>query len=105
MRTNEEMLQAVHQKVHAIEQRQINIKTAITGGVCTTLAAVLLFLFISFGGGQHRILSSNYSGASLLADDVGGYILVALAAFLAGAGIVAFLRARRKKQQRSGDEE
>ena len=104
MRTNEEMLQAVHQRVQAIEQRKISVKTVATGSACSVLAVLLLFLFISFGGGQHRILSSNYSGASLLADDVGGYILVALVAFLAGAGIVAFLRARRKKQQGSNDD-
>ena len=104
MRTNEEMLQAMHQRVAAIERRKINTKTAATGSACSMLALGLLLLIIRFGGAQHRILSSDYSGASLLADDVGGYVLVALAAFMAGAAIVAFLRSRRKKQRNSEDE-
>ena len=104
MRTNEELLQAMHQRVAAIERRKINTKTVATGGVCSMLMLGLLFLIIRFGGVQHRILSSDYSGASLLADDVGGYVLVALAAFMAGAAIVAFLRARRKKQRNTEDE-
>ena len=105
MRTTDEMIHAVHERVTVIRRRQENRRIAIAGSGCTMLFFLLSFLVISRGGVQHQIQSSEYSGASLLADDVGGYVLVALAAFMAGAAIVAVLRTKRRNGRKDNNGE
>ncbi len=103
MRTQEEMRLAVHNRMRELQRRRDNRLIAVAGSSCATLVIALVALIARFGGLRHEVLSSEYAGASLLADDVGGYVLVALAAFMAGAAIVAFLRARKKAQDRESD--
>ena len=104
MRTAEEMVLAVHNRMDALERRQEKRRIAVAGSGCAVLAAILLALIADFGGAQHEVLPSAYSGASLLADSAGGYVLVALIAFMAGAVIVAWLRTRRKKKDNDKQE-
>ncbi len=105
MRTQEEMRLAVHNRMKELQRRRDNRLIAVAGSSCATLMVALVALIARFGGLRHEVLSSEYAGASLLADDVGGYVLVALAAFMAGAAIVAFLRARSKKQDKETNKE
>ena len=105
MRTQEEMRLAVHNRMKELQRRRDNRRIAVAGSGCAALVIALVALIARFGGLRHEVLSSEYAGASLLADDVGGYVLVALAAFMAGAAIVAFLRARSRKQEKETDKE
>ena len=105
MRTQEEMRLAVHNRMKELQRRRDNRRIAFAGSGCAALMIALVAMIARFGGLRHEVLPSEYSGASLLADDVGGYILVALAAFMAGAAIVAFLRARSRKQDKETDKE
>ena len=99
MRTTEEMVLAVHERMAVLQQKQERKQIAIAGGGCAVLGGAVIILIARFGGLQHTVLPAEYSGASLLAgDNVGGYILVALAAFMAGAAITALIRAKHKKE-------
>ena len=98
MRTTDEMVLAVHERMHKIQRRQETARISAAGSSCALLFAAVIALIVRFGGMQHKVLPSAYSGASLLADDVGGYILTALIAFMAGAAIVAVIRAKRRKK-------
>ena len=98
MRTTDEMVLAVHERMNKIQRRQETARISAAGGSCVLLFAAVIALVVRFGGMQHQVLPSAYSGASLLADDVGGYILTALIAFMAGAAIAAVIRAKRRKK-------
>ena len=99
MRTANEMILAVHERMAVLERQQEKRRITTAGAGCAVLGFAVLFLIARFGGTKHAVLPAEYSGASLLADDIGGYILVALAAFMAGAAITALIRARRRKQE------
>ena len=98
MRTTEEIIRAAHERAHAVQRRNDNTRTAVTGAACAALAGCLVFLVARFGGAQHEILPSEYSGASLLADGAGGYVLVGLVAFMAGAVVTTLIRRGRRKK-------
>ena len=89
MRTANEMVLAVHERMTVLQKKQEKRRiTAASAG--TAVLGISVFLLIArFGGTRHTVLPAEYSGASLLADDIGGYILVALVAFMAGAAITA----------------
>ena len=99
MRTADEMVLAVHERMAVLRQKQEKRQITTASAGCAVLGIAVLMLIARFGGTRHAVLPTEYSGASLLADDIGGYILVALAAFMAGAAITALIRARRRKQE------
>lgn len=102
MRTAEEMVLAVHQRIDVLQRKRENRRTVTAGLGCLSLTGIMLILIVRFSGTKHKILTVDYSGASLLADDAGGYVLVALVSFMAGAAVALFLRARRNKEQKEG---
>ena len=105
MRTQEEMVLAVHNRMSELQRRQETRRLTVAGSGCAALLVALVMMIARFGGLQHEVLPSEYSGASLLSDDVGGYILVALAAFMAGAVMVVFIRAGRRKREQDQDKQ
>ena len=88
----------------ALQRKQENRRISIAGAGCAGLALLLAFLIARCGSLKHAVLPGAYAGASLLAEEVGGYILVALAAFMAGAAIVVAIRARRRNRIRGNDQ-
>ena len=98
MRTNEEMVLAVHERMKTLQQKREKRKIAVTGGTCAALGALIVGLVARFGGLQHAVIPAEYSGASLVADDIGGYVLVGIGAFMAGAAVTVAIRAMRRKE-------
>ncbi len=98
MRTTDEMVLAVHERMNVLQRKQENRRISLAGGGCAVLGAAVVALIARFGGLRHSVLPAEYAGASLLTDEVGGYVLVALAAFMAGAAVTVIIRARRRKQ-------
>ncbi len=83
-------------------------KVGSLSGSAALLAALLLAAFhrISVSGGM--IAEGSVYGAFLLSPAAGGYVLVGVVAFIAGAAIAAALIRRRKRTKdvrkgRSGD--
>lgn len=105
MRTTEEMVLAVHERMNVLQRRQENRRISLAGGGCAVLGAAVAALIARFGGTRHTVLPGEYAGASLLTDEVGGYVLIALAAFMAGAAVTVFIRARKKRQNSRNTEE
>ncbi len=108
MRTTDEMVLAVHERMDVLQRKQENRRISFAGGGCAVLGAVTIALIARFGGTMHAALPAEFAGASLLAEEtagkskfpaeIGGYVLIALAAFMAGAAVTVFIRARRRKQ-------
>ena len=97
MMTNEERIQALHARVSAIQRARERRKTGAVGAAGAVLSVCLLFLV--FGGGTHPGGAAGlYSGATMLFEGAGPYVLIALAAFMAGVIVSAALIRNRKKE-------
>ena len=97
MRTNAEMVLAVHERMKTLRERQERKKITVTGSACAALGALMIGMVARFGGLQHAVIPAEYSGASLVSDDIGGYVLVAIGAFMAGAAATVAIRVKRRK--------
>ena len=59
-------------------------KTALYGTASCLLLTCMVLMIGIFGGTHQGATASLYSGATLLFEDVGGYVLMAVVAFMAG---------------------
>ena len=99
MRTPEERVPAVHARMDALRRARERWKTGILG-MGSTLLALCLLLVISAAGTVHPGGTAGiYSGATMLFENAGGYVLVAVLAFMAGVVITAVLLRRRFRRQ------
>jgi uncharacterized membrane protein len=101
--TAEERVSALHERVNAKKRAREMMKTAVVGVLSAVLSICLILLI--FAGGAHSGSSAGmYSGATMLFGEAGGYVLAAVAAFMAGV-IVTVLIIRKRKRDRQKEEE
>jgi len=97
--TPEERVGSLHTRMNELKRVRERRKTAILGALSLVLAVCLCIAV--FGGAAHSGgAAGEYSGATILFENAGGYVLAAVLAFMAGAGITALIiRKRMKKSQ------
>ena len=72
------------------------------GGISMVLLAVVVGIATRLSGGEVSFDENLFTGASMLSDSVGGYVLTAVAAFAAGVIITMIVRRsieRKHKKQ------
>ena len=101
MKDREAKLDEIFRRAEAIRRRQEEHRTRLLGGATAALALALIVTVGGFAGRGAEIRGTAL-GAFLLGPEAGGYVLVALLAFM--LGIVAALLAQRHRQmkQREG---
>lgn len=99
MRTNEERIARLHERAGEIKKKREKNMLRAMGSVCCVLVLGLAGLVAHLGSGQHGITQGGLTGSSLLSDGTGGYVLVAVIAFAAGAAVA--LAARLYKEHHS----
>ena len=104
MRNTEELVASLHLRMERKRQKRERRRTSAVGMACVGLSICLIVLV--FGGGLHPVGTAGvYSGASILFEDAGGYVLIAIPAFMLGvAATVIFLRQRNRGQSRTDQE-
>lgn len=91
--TREERIRALHTKTDMLKCRAERRRTAALGAACGGLA---LFLgIVLFPGGVPCRILGPFSGAVALFDSAGGYVLTAVAAFMAGVTVTVLLLKKR----------
>ncbi len=97
MRTAEERLELLQRRA-ALLQRERD-KRSLTGwGLSSVgLMAALVVLITALDPVAHGLTGSGSTGAALLSDSTGGYVLVGVIAFMVGVALTAWLIRRRKK--------
>ena len=99
MMHEDEMILRMHERAaqrRAEKERRI---LAAAGGGGAALIALLVGIIIRLDKGGHSISRMSFAGASLLGNDVGGYVLIALIAFLAGVTITVICYRYRKLKE------
>ena len=101
MRTNEERIQALHARVTALQQQRERRKTGAIGAASVVLTVCLLFMVFS-GGMNPGGAAGLYSGSTMLFEEAGPYVLIAIVAFMAGVIVtVALIRSRKKETSKN----
>ncbi len=97
MRTQAERVNSLHGRMEARKRLRERRTTGALRAAAAALAACLL-LMIHTGSAVHPGGTAGpYSGATMLFEHAGAYVLVALAAFMAGTALtVAIIRRRRR---------
>lgn len=102
MRTDEERVASLHARMAARRRMREKQKTGALGAACAVLT-LCLFLVICSGGMLHSGGTAGmYSGALMLFENAGAYILLAVIAFMAGVVVTVVIRSRRSKGQGGG---
>ena len=104
--TREERVRSLHMRMKIRRRRQEQKRTAVLGGICALLAACLALL-VRISSARMGMPPGLLTGSSMLFEDAGGYVLIAVIAFMTGVVITVILkwnletkkRCEREKQE------
>ena len=102
MMTAEERVASLHARMRKRRQVQETRKTAFMGAGCLAMACGLLTLIIGSSGQSYR-QEGGYSGATMLFEGAGPFVLTAVIAFMAGVVISVILIRRQEKIKRESE--
>ncbi len=101
MRTSEERIALLYERARALRRREDEKRLILTGGASGTLLAVLLAVMLHLDLRSGGMAGNQFTGASLLGESAGGYVLVAVIAFVVAVVItVLCLRSRVRQAER-----
>ncbi len=98
MRTNEERIALVHRRAEALQKRRDRARVALSGVFSAVLFVSLTAAMINLIGLSPIDSVDRFTGASLLSESAGGYVLVAVVSFFAAVIITTFAIKRQKKK-------
>ena len=94
--TSEERIASLHARMRGIRRKRERQKTAALGMACCALTVFMASMIMNDGAHQGST-AGLYSGATMLFENAGGYVLAAVAAFMAGVVItVLCIRLKNK---------
>ncbi len=106
MLTAEERTASLHLRMESLRRRRERRKTRALGASCAGLTLCLLLLIFGEGTAHGGGVAGIYSGATMLFENAGGYVLTAIVAFAVGTLVtILCLKHRRAGEDRAGDPE
>ncbi|MCR5792381.1 MAG: hypothetical protein K6G65_04360 [Lachnospiraceae bacterium] len=107
MRSTKERILLLHQRASEIQREQDIRHLVWSGGTCAVLLIVLPMLLHRFSRIVSGYRESYYSASSLLGEEVGGYVLVAVLMFMAGVIVTVMIQRFRRlgEESENGGEE
>ncbi len=98
MREMEEKITKMHARAAEIKRHADRTRTKIFGTVSAVLAVCLVFVVHQLQRMGHGIMAGQNTGSSMLSDSVGGYVLIAVIAFILGTVITTLIIKYRGKR-------
>ena len=95
--TSDERVAVLHSKMRAMQHKREGRKNRVVGMASTVLAVCLFVLLFKEGAVHTGGTAGTYCSAMILFESAGGYVLVALAAFIAGVVLSVLLIRRQTK--------
>ena len=94
--TDKMLILEIHRRAREMQSRRERRAALAWGAASAMLTAALAATILGISLPLHALPRSDLTGASLLADSAGGYVLAAVVAFMAGVAITAACLRRRK---------
>ena len=99
MRSTEERINLMHRRTEELRKRRERMILAGMGSVSAFLGLILLVVTVYSAEAPGAITDAAMAGTSMLADSVGGYVMVAVVSFIVAVVITATcLKYRQEKQ-------
>ena len=102
--TSEEKICSLHERMNAYSRKRESRTTTLFGAASAALALCLIFLV--FAGSEILLGEAGgmYSGATMLFENAGGYVLLAICSFMVGV-VVTVLCLKLRNKKKSCDEQ
>ena len=102
MRSNEERIELMHKKAEKLRREKNKRLMAVSTCIAALLFAVLIAASIGIDSQVGGCAETTFAASSLFAVSIGGYVIVAVVAFMIGVVITALIK---KYNKRNGGEE
>ena len=99
MRTAEERIAVLHKRTKELKRERDRIVTNIWGSFAIILFFALIGANLKLGERQHSIMGEQFAGSSLISENAGGQVLIAVISFMTGVIITAMIIRTRGKGQ------
>ena len=90
----------LHNRASELERQKRKIQMAVWGSASACLSFFLCMMVFQAGSMSCPVIHGPFMGSSMLGENVGGYVLVAVAAFAAGVAIAVVLRKYRDRNSK-----
>ena len=97
-KSDEKRVATLHERMGVLRRRQEQRRVAVLGTVCACVAVCLVLLIAGEGISGTAMFPGEFSGATILFEGVGGYVLAAILAFTLGVIITVICLKNRKKK-------
>ena len=101
--TKEEKIRSLHERMDVYSRKLDRQKTTLFGAASAVLAISLIVIIFVGGGTLIGEAGSMYSGATMLFENAGGYVLLAIGSFM--VGVVVTVLCIRYRKRKSHDED
>ena len=105
MRSNEERLQLLHKRSKKLKEEKDKKILLLYGTICSVLLVALFSVTLELKGQPSGTADGLFTGSSLLSEAAGGYVMVAVAAFMLGVVITVMLKKYQKSKKHKKSEE
>ena len=105
MRTQKERTASLHMRMAARRHTRERRKTGAMSAAAAVLTACLLLVIYAGNAAHPGGTAGLYSGATMLFENAGAYVLVAILAFMAGAVITVACIHRKRNERKEETEE
>ncbi len=99
MKSNEERIELMHKKAEKLRRERNKRLMAVSAGIAALLFAVLVAASIGIDGQVVEYAETTFAASSLFAVSIGGYVIVAVVAFMIGVAITALIKKYNKRNR------
>ncbi len=99
MRTDQERIALLHRRAAQLKRQEEKKALALWGSVSVFLFMLLTAFTVRMTALPRTPGGGDYTGASLLAESTGGYVLAAVIAFMAGVIITVVIVKKQKNRK------
>jgi len=104
MKSSETRIRLVHQRAKELQKESERKKLRASASASFVLCIALIAVFCQLDLRSALYAGSHLTGSSLLSENVGGYVLVGVAAFMSGVIITVVIRKRLVQKHRQPDQ-
>lgn len=97
-------LERLHARAAELKREQDKRRLRILGSMSTAMMVCLVVAIHKVQAWHHGLLAGQNTGSSLLDDSVGGYVLIAVIAFIIGVIITSVIIRHRYRGQKVEEE-